>query len=63
MAITTISGGIFDFTESGYIPPTWSGTTYLFGDVIQSTLYQIWTDSNYIYCATEEGLAIVPITV
>lgn len=28
---------------------------------IQSVLYQIWTDENYIYCATADGLGIIPI--
>jgi len=31
MALPTISGGIFDFTEGGYLAPTWSGSTYEFG--------------------------------
>jgi len=56
-----IDGGIFDFTEGGYTPPTWSGSTYSFGAGVLGTINQIWTDSNYVYTATTQELAIVSI--
>ena len=44
-----------------YVP---GGTVLNFGSDLpepQTRLFQIWTDENYIYCATENGLGIVPI--
>jgi len=44
-----ISGGEFNFTDGGYVPPTWSGSVYNFGapDIEQwvDTNLQ-WTDDN-----------------
>jgi len=31
-------------------------------EVLQSLLYQIWTDDNYVFCATAKGLGIIPLT-
>lgn len=54
----TISGSIFNFTESGYAPPTWSGAdTYSFGSFTHS-VRQIYTDNYTTYAATGEGLSI-----
>lgn len=38
MAIPTISGGIFNFTVGGYVPPTFSGSVYKFGTDASSDL-------------------------
>ncbi len=54
----TISGGIFNFTTGGYIPPTWSGSeTYAFGNAYPTT-YQIYSDGTFIYAAVNYGLTI-----
>jgi len=40
------------------------GTALVFGpegDVQQTLLFQIWSDENYIYCATAHGLGIIPL--
>lgn len=53
-----IIGGItFNFTESGYTPPSASGTTYNFPG--SSVLNQIWTDDNYVYAATSINLSVI----
>lgn len=38
-------------------------TTLNFGSdmEIQTLLFQIWSDENYIYCATAHGLGIIPL--
>ena len=62
--MATISGGIFDFTEGGYSPPTWSGSTYSFGEPDPSAVYQLSPDINdngYLYAATNLGLFIVDV--
>lgn len=41
MAITTISGGTFSFSTTGYTAPTWSGSTYSMGT---SPTYFQWVD-------------------
>ena len=59
MSIPTISGGILNFTESGYTSPTWSGSIYNFTSYVPgiSQIYQIWVD-DYVYAATSDGLEI-----
>ena len=59
MALPTISGGIFDFTTGGYTPPTWSGSTYNFGSL---EIRQVWTDADYVYAATDNGLSIYELS-
>lgn len=59
MAIPTVSGGIFNFTTGGYTPPSFSGSTYNFGE--GETFYQVWTD-DYVYAATSLGLKIYNIS-
>ena len=56
-----IYGGIFDFTEGGYSAPTWSGSTYTFGAGLAGEVNQIWTDSDYVYVATNAELSITDI--
>jgi hypothetical protein len=61
MAVT-ISGGIFDFTTTGYSPPTWSGGVYSFGVAQASAVYQLSPDvtgAAYLYAATDIGLVVV----
>lgn len=43
-----IIGGItFNFTESGYSPPTWSGGVYSFGEAAEELdCYTAWVESN-----------------
>jgi len=59
MAIPTVSGGIFNFTTGGYTPPSFSGSTYNFGEGTE-VFYQVWTD-DYVYAATSLGLKIYDI--
>ena len=55
--MTTISGGIFNFTEGGYSAPTWSGiNTYNFTGAL--CLYQIYSDDTFIFAATNKGLRV-----
>jgi hypothetical protein len=52
-----------DLHFSGVYTP--GDTTLNFGpdaEPLQSVLYQIWTDENYVFCATADGLGIIPIT-
>lgn len=57
-----IIGGItFNFTESGYASPTWSGSVYSFGEVF-GTLNQIYSDDYYVYAATNRGLSVVSMS-
>jgi len=58
MPVPTINGGVFNFTETGYTPPTWSGASYEFGGV---ELNEIYTDSEYVYAALGTGLDIIDI--
>lgn len=58
MPIPTISGGVFNFTEAGYTPPTWSGSSYEF-EVVK--LNEIYTDPQYVYAAIDTGLDIIDI--
>jgi hypothetical protein len=58
---TYIDGGIFNFTEEGYVAPSWSGSEYTFGTGLAGTVNQIWTDDTYVYTATTETLAIYEI--
>jgi hypothetical protein len=46
--VPTISGGVFSFTEGGYLPPTWSGSEYGWAvtTVSDTNCYQMWVDSN-----------------
>jgi len=48
-----------------YTPPNSIQANLIIGYVtetrIQSRLYQVWTDENYVYCATANGLGIIPI--
>lgn len=50
------------FIESGYVPPSSSEANLILGAVSAAELYQIWTDSSYVYAATSEGLKIYDIT-
>ena len=59
--MTTIYGDIFNFTEVGYVPPTWSGSIYLFGELYGSTR-ALWTDLDSIYLATDTRLNILDIS-
>jgi hypothetical protein len=54
----TIGGITFDFTESGYVSPTWSGSIYSFGEAF-GTLHQIYSDEDCVYAATNAGLSII----
>lgn len=63
MAVT-ISGGIFDFTTTGYEAPTWSGGTYEFGTGQPTALYQLSPDvagAAYLYAATDIGLIVIDV--
>lgn len=55
--VPIIGGIIFNFTESGYNPPIWSGSTYSFGEEF-GTLRQIYSDDDYVFAATNRGLSI-----
>lgn len=45
--VPLIGGITFDFTEGGYIPPTWSGAYYdLAGEVEVPDCYDIWVETN-----------------
>ena len=57
--VPLIGGFTFDFTEGGYLPPTWSGAVYSFAS---SILNQVWTDDDYVYAATNVGVAVIDIT-
>lgn len=41
-----IGGITFDFTESGYLAPTWSGTLYSFGEAVFLDCYSVWLETN-----------------
>jgi len=56
--VPIIGGLTFDFTESGYISPSASGTIYNFG-CGEYILNQIWSDDNYVYAACDFGLDII----
>ena len=57
-----IIGGItFNFTESGYIPPTYSGSTYSFGEAF-GILRQIYSDNDHVFAATDRGLSVVSMS-
>ena len=63
MAVT-ISGGVFDFTTTGYEAPTWSGGVYSFGLDAPTDVYQLSPDLNdngYLYAATNLGLVIIDV--
>lgn len=51
--------------QEEYTPPSAVQADLILGRFVevrvQSTLYQIWTDDNYVYCATADGLGIIPI--
>ncbi len=44
--VPIIGGIIFDFTESGYAAPTWSGGVYSFGEAVELDCYLAWVESN-----------------
>lgn len=50
MPIPVISGGIFNFSEAGYLPPTWSGAySYDFAVGVENegiSCYEIWVETN-----------------
>ena len=55
MAITTVSGGIFNFLETDYSAPTWSGSAYDFMPTYierlvlsgySNNFVAIWADAN-----------------
>jgi len=56
-----IGGETFNFTESGYTPPSASGTVYNF-QYIGSILNQIWSDDNYVYAVCDSGLDIISMS-
>ena len=61
---TTVSGGIFEFSTTGYEAPTWSGGVYPFGESQPSVVYQLSPDINnngFLYAATNLGLYIVDV--
>jgi len=53
-----ISGGTFNFSAGGYIPPSWSGSEYNFGGSVEGTINQVWADSDYVYTATTEEFTV-----
>lgn len=53
---STASGANLIFSGS-YIAPTASGADLIFGEITE-VVRQVWTDSNYVYAATSEGLKI-----
>ena len=57
--VTTISGGIFDFTEGGYVPPTWSGAENYF--ISNANVHQIFSDNTHVYAVADTGLNIYDI--
>jgi hypothetical protein len=59
--IPLIGGITFNFTESDYVPPTWSGSIYNFCEAF-GTLNQIYSDNDYVYAATNNGLSIIDMT-
>ena len=61
--MTSISGMLFNFDDTDYVAPSWSGDVYNFGVEEEefSTLYQVYTDANYVYAATSVGLGIYDI--
>jgi hypothetical protein len=58
--MTVIHGGIFNFFESGYTPPS-SGIHYNFQHSVY-ILNQIWSDDNYVYAACDFGLDVIDKT-
>lgn len=54
---TVISGGIFDFTDDSYLPPSWEGEEYFFGRGSYQ-VRQVIMDGLYVYAATSDGLDI-----
>lgn len=56
----TISGGIFNFGEGGYVPPTWSGSEYLMGSPYFE-LYQIYSNDTLCFAADARGLSVYDI--
>ena len=56
--VPIIGGLTFDFTESGYTPPSASGTVYNFY-YSAFVLNQIWSDDDYVYAACDFGLDII----
>lgn len=65
MAYTPPVGNDADLIFSGtYSSPSGDDADLIFGgeeEVIRTILYQIWTDENYVYCATANGLGVVPL--
>jgi hypothetical protein len=61
--MTTLSGGIFNFTDGTYTPVSWSGSVFNFthGLATDFTLNQIWTDDNYVYMAINLGCYFVDV--
>jgi len=50
--------------KGAYTSPSGDEANLIFGadEIIKRTiLYQIWIDENYVYCATANGLAVVPL--
>lgn len=53
----TISGGIFNFFDSGYSPPTCGGEVY-YNFTHSTTVSQIYSTTDYIFSTTSDGLFI-----
>jgi len=58
MPVPTISGGVFNFSDTGYTPPDWTGASY---DLSSVKLNEIYTDSTYVFAALEVGLDLIDI--
>lgn len=65
MAYTPPSSDNANLIFSGtYSSPSGDDADLTFGEeeaVTRTILYQIWTDENYVYCATANGLGVVPL--
>jgi len=49
------------FVSPGYEAPLGNDSDLIFGPDIIETLYQVWTDDDYVYAATARGLDIYDI--
>lgn len=54
----TISGGIFNFSSTGYTIPTWSGATYSFSTSLFNYTIQVFSYPGYACAISQAGMAI-----